>query len=322
VILRLPDAFHEHLERSLVEIPVRRFDLATTLGSGQVFHWQQVAGGFVGLVDRTPVFLRQASPDRIEVSRGAEELAGWYLALDHDLDAIIASFPADDAVLQRAIAFAPDLRLLRQPAWECLGTFITSSLKQVAHISQISHAVRRLAGEAIDFHGMTLHAYPSAEALAMAGEEALHRCGLGYRAVFLAQTAARVATGTIDLSCLTDSQVNDEAALAELLQAPGVGPKIASCVLLFAGQRHGFFPIDVWIERTLRQYYFPRRRKFPPGFLAEFVRRHFGPWRGYAQQFLFHHARNRKPETRNPKPETNSNESCGESKTRTVRNPK
>lgn len=272
-------------------IPVRRFDLAATLGSGQVFHWRPGHGGFVGLIDRTPVFLRQAAAGQLEVTPGAEGVASEYLALDHDLDAIVASFPADDTALARAVAYAPGLRLIRQPAWECLATFITSSLKQVPHISRISHTLRDRYGDPVPLGEHVLWTYPSAEAVARAGEEALRRCGLGYRAGFLAATARLVADGALDLSFLTDAAVSDDDALARLTAAPGVGPKIASCVLLFAGQRLGFFPIDVWIERTLRERYFPRRRKFPPGFLARFARRHFGPYRGYAQQFLFHHAR-------------------------------
>lgn len=275
---------------ALSRLAVRRFDLAATLGSGQVFHWVPQDGGFLGTLDRTPVFLRQPAPDELEVSAGDEPLASRYLALDHDLDAITATFPVD-AALSRAVAFAPGLRLIRQPAWECLATFITSSLKQVPHISQISHTLRRRFGEPVTLGGCTLYTYPTPAALAEAGESELRRCALGYRARHLAATARLVATGELDLSFLTDPDVPDETALARLTRAPGVGPKVASCVLLFAGQRLGFFPIDVWIERTLRETYFPRRRKFPPGFLARFAHRHFGPYRGYAQQFLFHHAR-------------------------------
>lgn len=272
-------------------IAVRSFDLAATLNSGQVFHWVPHQRGFIGLIDRTPVVLRQLEPGCVEVTAGEEMAAAHYLALDHDLHAITATFPADDAALARAVSFAPGLRLIRQPAWECLATFITSSLKQVPHITQISHTLRRRFGQPAAIGDHTLHTYPTAAAVADAGEAELRRCGLGYRAKHLAATARLVATGELDLSFLTDPTVTDDDALTQLTRAPGVGPKVASCVLLFAGQRLGFFPIDVWIERTLRETYFPRRRTFPPGFLSGFARRHFGPYRGYAQQFLFHHAR-------------------------------
>lgn len=275
-----------------VTLPVQRFDLAATLASGQVFHWRAADGGALGLIDTTPVLLRQPTPDRLEIiGDGPAALAAHYLALDHDAEAIVSTFPADDATLAAAVAYAPGLRLIRQPAWECLATFITSSLKQVPHIARLSHTLRERFGKPVDFGGTTLHTYPGPAALATAGEAALRQCGLGYRAAYLAATARLVDSGALDLGFLTDPDVPDDEALRRLTQAPGVGPKVASCVLLFAGQRLGFFPIDVWIERALRERYFPRRRKFPAGFLPRFAHRHFGPYRGYAQQFLFHHAR-------------------------------
>ena len=275
----------------LVRLPVRRFDLAATLGSGQVFHWIATEETSAGLIDQLPVEVRQPAPGWLDVTEGAEAAVARYFALDHDLDAIEATFPSEDAALSAAVRFAPGLRLIRQPAWECLATFITSSLKQVPHISAISHTLRRKYGHPVTFGHHTLHTYPTPEALARAGESGLRACGLGYRATYLAATAERVANGSLDLRFLNDPEVPDEEARARLMTAPGVGPKVAACVLLFAGERLGFFPIDVWIERALRERYFPRRRTFPAGFLARFADRHFGPYRGYAQQFLFHHAR-------------------------------
>ncbi|MFN0130195.1 MAG: DNA-3-methyladenine glycosylase family protein [Verrucomicrobiales bacterium] len=282
-----------------VTLPLRCFDLAATLSSGQVFHWRAVDGGYLGLIDTTPVFLRQPTPDRLEVAgHDTTALAASYLALDHDSEAIVSTFPPNDTTLAAAVAFAPGLRLIRQPAWECLATFITSSLKQVPHIARLSHTLRERFGKPVDFGGGTLHTYPSPAALAAAGEAALRQCGLGYRAAYLAATARLVDSGAMDLGFLTDPDVPDDEAMRRLTQSPGVGPKVASCVLLFAGQRLGFFPIDVWIERALRERYFPRRRKFPTGFLPRFAHRHFGPYRGYAQQFLFHHARTANQKTK------------------------
>ena len=274
-----------------VPIAVRRFDLAATLGSGQVFHWQPYNDGFIGLIDRVPVFLKQDEPSHLLVTPGRESIVAHYLALDHDLEAITATFPQDDLSLARAVAYSPGLRLIRQPAWECLATFITSSLKQVAHISQISHSLRQQFGQPVTWDGPTLHTYPEPAALAAAGTRPLQECRLGYRARYLADTAHMIASGSLNLSFLNDPTVSDHDALVHLQRAPGVGPKVAACVLLFAGERLGFFPIDVWIERTLKELYFKEESHVPTEKLAAFARQHFGPYRGYAQQFLFHYAR-------------------------------
>lgn len=267
------------------------YDLAATLESGQVFHWHREGDAFHGLIGDRPVWVRQPAPDLVEVEAGAEALVSSYLALDHDFTKIRRTLPKGDTHLRRALRYAPGIRILRQPKWECLATFITSSMKQVAHIRQISLTLRERFGATITTReGVTLHAYPTPAALANAGEKALRECALGYRAGFLHQTAQLIASGEFDLEAV--SALPDEEALLRLCELPGVGPKIAQCTLLFAYERLGVFPIDVWIERALRELYFPDAgAKVTSRMLKEFAHDHFGPYRGYAQQWIFHHAR-------------------------------
>lgn len=267
------------------------FNLATTLGSGQVFHWLPAGCGFAGMIGETPVYVEQHG-ETLLVSAGAAELTARYFALDHPLREIQASFPAEDTALRAAAAYCEGLRIIRQPLWECLATFITSSLKQVAHIAQISHTLRRRFGCcAGEMNGVELHAYPTPERLAAAAEAELRACGLGYRAKTLLATARMLAEagGAGALERLRG--VDRATALAALCEYSGVGTKVANCVLLFGYERLEAFPIDVWIERVLRENYFPRRRKVTPQLLEKFCAKHFGAYGGYAQQYLFHHAR-------------------------------
>ncbi|MCE9518946.1 MAG: hypothetical protein K8R87_05205 [Verrucomicrobia bacterium] len=270
---------------------VEDFNLAATLNSGQVFHWHREGEMFFNLVGDQPLIVSQPTPDRLDVHAGGADLARRYLALDHDLNKIRRTLPKGDKPLRQALKFAPGLRILRQPHWECLASFITSSLKQVSHIRQISLTLRSKFGTKIaTIEGVDLFSYPTPEALANAGESALRACGLGYRAKFLQQTAALIADGAFDLNAV--AELEDAAALEKLCELPGVGPKIAQCSLLFAWERLGMFPIDVWIERALRELYFAKARRQPSSkALRDFAWKHFGPYRGYAQQWLFHHAR-------------------------------
>ncbi len=273
-----------------IELPDWPFDLEATLNSGQVFHWSPHEGGFVGTIGEEVIFLAQPARDKILCTAGAAELAKEYLGLRHDFLEISATFPSTDNVLKSAIAYNPGLRIISQPKWECLATFITSSLKQVQHIRQISQKLRQRFGRSVCAPGLPVQfAYPTPEALAQAGESALRECGLGYRAAFLHQAAVALSGGKFKINEI--SGLSDKEAIAELCTLHGVGEKIASCALLFGWGRHGVFPIDVWIERTLRQLYFPERRAVTAREVREFALRHFGPCRGYAQQFLFHWAR-------------------------------
>ena len=267
------------------------FDLSETLDSGQVFHWlpHEYAGipGFAGCIGQSaPIWFGQDELGTIHTLPGRESEAIRYLGLDQDLEAIHRTFPANDEFLEQAIRFSPGLRLVRQPMWECLATFITSSLKQVAHIRAISLTVRERFGTPHSWDGKDFFTYPSPETISEVGEAPLRSCALGYRAKSLHLAGKAIRDGEMDLETLTD--LKSEDAVAELTRLHGVGEKIAHCALLFGGQRWEMFPIDVWIERVLRK---PYRKRVKGAKLQKWAMKHFGPNAGYAQQYLFHFAR-------------------------------
>lgn len=277
--------------RGLAELPAPEFDLALTLNCGQVFHWRRHGAGWLGTIDGTPCYAEQRG-DTLLVPRGLEETAARYFALDHPMEEIRATFP-DDPAMNAAAAACRGLRLVRQPAWECLATFITSAQKSVVHIAQISHMLRERYGRAVDWNGERLFSYPAPGALAALEEKDLRACALGYRAKNLLSTARMIADGEVKLDVV--AKLGDAEASLELQRLAGVGPKVAACSLLFGFERHAAIPIDVWIERILRRTYFARKRRVTPKRLREFSARYFGPHGGYAQQYLFHHARTTQP---------------------------
>jgi N-glycosylase/DNA lyase len=263
------------------EVSAPEFDLRLTLESGQVFHWQRDGEGWRGLIDRTPVRVEQRGAI-LDVTPGAETLVARYFALDHPLAEIYAGFPSDE-FSRAALAANRGLRIIRQPRWECLATFLTSAMKQVSHIRAMSLALRARFGGPVE--GSDIAAYPTPQRLARATEAQLRACGLGFRAPHLRQTAKAVADGRIDLAVLDEMET--ERALEELCKLPGVGRKIANCVLLFACERLDAVPVDVWIARVARAMH----GDAPLPTLETVSRERFGPHAGYVQQYLFHHAR-------------------------------
>ena len=263
------------------------FDLKKTLNCGQVFHWQQCGDGFAGAIGAKGTYLEQREDRLFYAGPTAKEIA-HYLALDHPLAEICGSFPRDPA-MAAANAFCHGLRIIRQPKWECLATFICSSMKQVAHIRQISLGLRKRFGTRTVTGVTEVYAFPNAARLAESSEAELRECGLGYRAKNLLATAKMVANGDANLDAWQN--LADDEMRARLCELPGVGVKVANCVMLFAYERLRAFPVDVWIERVLREQYFPRKRKVSARQLREFCDNYFGEHGGYAQQYLFHHAR-------------------------------
>jgi len=274
---------------ALSQLRAKRFDLAQTLHSGQVFHWHPLGSGYLGLIGNCPVFVQQ-NGGTLYLTQGEESLVQHYFALDHPIEQIHASFPGDEC-LSAALAACVGLRIIRQPLWECLATFITSSMKQVAHIRQISLTLRKEYGQAVfreDFGDFPLYSYPTPESIARLTEDELRQTArLGYRAKTLLATARQVSEGHCDLESIRALPYAE--AHRALCTLPGVGEKVANCVLLFAYERLEAFPVDVWIERALRENYFPSGGTASD--IRKFAASYFGCYGGYAQQVLFHYHR-------------------------------
>lgn len=266
----------------LKELPAPEFGLRSSIESGQIFHAMPEGNGWSILVDRTPVHAEMRG-DKLLVTEGQERLAAHYFALDHPLPEIYRTFPTD-SFSRSALAACRGLRIFRQPRWECLATFITSPMKQVAHIRQISLTLREKYGEPVP--GSPLNAYPKPERLAALTEKELRACGLGFRAKNLLGAARSVVSGALDLEAVAD--LDTISAREALCALSGVGRKVGNCVLLFAYERLDAVPVDVWIARVVRAM---RRRKATPLEMERYSGRRFGAYAGYVQQYLFHYAR-------------------------------
>jgi len=275
-------------------LPVRDYDLAATLDSGQVFRWRQIENSWHGVIGKCFVQLTQGE-NGIH-ARTVTAVTDWnflreFLQTEMNLSAVLKTFP-DDQPMRHAVAACGGLRLLRQDPWECLASFILSSTKQIVQIRQIVALLCEQFGEQLapqpPIFNKLVFTFPSAQKIASLTEQDLRACKMGFRAPSLLAAARQIADGKFDLEKIR--RLDYAAARAEFMKLRGVGGKIADCVLLFAYGFDSAFPVDVWIERALQQLYFPRRRASEKR-LRKFAATHFGPHAGYAQQYLFHYMR-------------------------------
>ncbi|MDO8750187.1 MAG: DNA glycosylase [Dehalococcoidia bacterium] len=267
-------------------------DLQATLESGQAFRWRRDQGWYWGVIGRHSYALYQVEGGllfRTSAPSTAEALAELHalLRLDDDLEAICRDMAADKP-LSEAVARHRGLRLLRQDPWECLASFICSSASNIPRISRNVNSVAEAYGEPVSLEGRRLWRFPGAERVAEAGEKALLGLGLGFRAGYLANTATRVAEGRVDLMALRLAPYSE--AKAVLMELPGVGDKVADCVLVFSLDKLEGFPIDRWVRRALEEWY-GHREKAQYRELLEWAQERWGQRAGYAQQYLFHHLR-------------------------------
>jgi N-glycosylase/DNA lyase len=268
-----------------VALAGRDFSVGDTLGCGQFFRYAPLGQGAYTLVAFGRALRVAQRGDEIYLHPCAAEefTARWhdFFDLGEDYGAIKAGLAAGGGVLAEAIAYGPGLRILRQDPWECLVTFI---LSQNNNIPRVKGIVERMAGRYGTCRG-GVHAFPTPEALAAAGTEGLRQCGAGFRAKYISAAAQAVCQGFLH----TLAQEPTRAVLETL---PGVGPKVADCVLLYAFGQKQVFPVDVWVRRVMREYYFDGGAATPQAVWA-FARETFGAYAGCAQQYLFHYLRNR-----------------------------
>jgi N-glycosylase/DNA lyase len=270
-------------------LPAAGFDLEISMDCGQIFGWVKDDGAYTGIIGGSPVSISQSGK---EVSFIAGPGLGKrqvrrYLGLDEDLDEILASVVRDD-YMRQVVAEAPGLRLLKQDPWPCLCSYILSSNNRVDRIDMLVKEIASRYGTRHEIDGRFVHSLPEPDALAGCGETNMRSCGVGFRAPYLCRAGEMVAGGEVDLKAV-DQMPYDEAR--ELLMTiPGVGGKIADCVLLFAFCKYEAFPVDVWIKRAMQQAYFGSRDT-----KAEEIRRfgqeYFGRYAGYAQEYIYYHIR-------------------------------
>lgn len=275
--------------------PVNNYDLAATLSSGQAFRWKFHDGGWESVLDSRWIRLRQNQNQIIAQTAVLPATWDWlknYLQVEVNLSEIISTFP-DDEPMHAAVAYCRGLRLLRQNPWECLASFILSSTKQIVQIQQIVALLCERFGDslAVPKGHEPAFSFPGFARLAQVSEKDLRDCKMGFRAPYLLGTAKMLVNKEVDLDALHRCSV--EEARSELLKFPGVGRKIADCVLLFAYGFQEAFPVDVWVMKALQQLYFPKR-KVKLKRLQNFSQTHFGPNAGYAQQYLFHYMRTKR----------------------------
>ncbi len=257
--------------------------LAETLDGGQSFRWRQAEDGWTGQWLDHVVQIRSAR-DLLEwrgASESSEAVLRRYLGCDTDWTALTDSLPwRSDAHLAKCIAVFPGLRILRQPFGETLLGFLCSATKQIVQIKQMCALLAERHGPAI---APGQHRLPTWDELAAVPEKDLRACLLGFRARYIHETAKFLAArpGWLDeterLPCIE--------AKIRLLELPGVGEKVADCVLLFGAGLLEAFPVDTWVLKSLARRY--GLDGWKPAQVAHFGRTHFGPLAGLAQQYLF-----------------------------------
>ena len=294
----------------IIKAPI---DLELTQLSGQTSQppWKQVGDSFrqAILVDDKPVIFDVKQADEGldfnfegEISqRKAISRLNYIFDLDFDLDRFY-KYLDNHEELKDMSRFCNGLRLFLAPdPFECIISSICSANNSIKRWTKSVDDIKQNWGNS---HG-NYYTFPQSNVLAKAylDEEDefnssniqdicdcsnnLKSCGVGYRAPYM-RRASELFTLEINLNEIFEMSYDE--AFETVLQVPGVGPKVADCILLYGFNFREAFPSDVWIKRIVSYLYFDGKEISVPK-VREFGMEEFGDMAGYVQLYMFHYAR-------------------------------
>ena len=279
--------------------PEGNFDVGKIFDCGQCFRFDRVENSeheteYSGVAfGRLVSFAQDGDTVYIYNSTAEDYEKIWkrYLGMDIDyaeIDRELLSL-CDSIPFREAVGYGNGIRILSQDPFEAIISFIISQNNNIPRIKQIIERLSLWCGEPVCCpEEMKTHlsgrssvcSFPTAEKLNALGIEGLFEAKTGFRAKYIYDATERILSGDVDVERLGTMSSTSEG-LEYLCKIKGVGPKVASCILLFSCRRYDAFPVDVWIKKAMARY-FPDR-DFSPEF--------FGQYAGIAQQYLFYYER-------------------------------
>ena len=261
-------------------------NVENSINSGQVFLWRKNGNYWYGINGQD--ILKISNSGSI---KSYQNIKTDFFRKKDNIEKIIKSI-SKDSITKKAVKQYAGLRILEQDPFQCLISFITSSNSNIQKIKSSLEKISKKFGVKVKFDNQEFFLFPKPEKLANASINEIKSCGVGYRARFIKEAANRIVLEKINFEYL--KKTNYQNAKDEICLIPGVGNKVADCVLLFSLNKLESFPLDRWMIRILEKYYSDKFQletktitEKQYGILHEKIVNHFGPYAGYSQQFLF-----------------------------------
>ncbi len=283
------------VENGLILEDVKDFDAKHIFECGQCFRWaKQEDGSYTGVACGRVLNVRSDYDKGIVVldnTNMSEFQNVWYdyFDLGRDYGAIKETL-AKDPVLDMAIKYGRGIRILKQEPWEMLISYIISANNRIPMIARSIRLISEMYGKQLQYRGKAYYAFPAPSELGKAGMEEMSAWKVGFRDKYLYQAIGMVNSGVINLGEIAAMDI--DSARKELMSIPGVGPKVADCIMLFSMQKHRAYPIDVWVKRVTEYFFVGRDVKMKE--IQQFAQEKFGELAGFAQEYLFYYAREQK----------------------------
>lgn len=261
---------------------------------GQCFRWNEQKDGSYTGVFRNNVINVKKQAEKIffkGICKGnIKDECKKYFDLDTNYDNIKSRLSNVDDYLKTSIKYGEGIRILNQDLWETLISFIISANNNIPRIKGIIERISKSYGKKIVWNNNEYYTFPTPQELSKASVEDLRKLGLGFRDVRVYKTTKIINENPNKLNELEDEK-DVNRLREELLEFPGVGPKVADCVMLFSTlKRLEVFPIDVWVRRVMNELYIKNEdeTKINKKEIEELAKIKYGNLAGIAQQYLFY----------------------------------
>jgi N-glycosylase/DNA lyase len=267
---------------------IKDFDPIHIFECGQCFRWNKTEDGwYSGIVGNYTTKLMFKDDILFMEGTSTEDFENFwfdYFDLGRDYSKIKDTLKKLDKNMSSAIEFGSGIRILNQPFFETLISFIISANNNIPRIKKSIDALSRKYGD--DIHSS--YTFPSCSELVKATVDEISECSrAGFRCKYIQKTTELYYRNPLNRESFYGMDVNNAREL--LMKYPGVGGKVADCVLLFTGSFQNVFPIDVWVKRVMEELYLGREATIKE--ISEFSAGYFGDLSGIAQQYLFYYAR-------------------------------
>ena len=261
-------------------------DIDNSINSGQVFLWERHGTNWYGIDGQDILKINQNGAIKSILNSKTN-----FFRKNDNIQEIIKSISKDKTV-KKAVKKYEGLRIFKQEPFQCMISFIISSNSNIQKIKNSLEKITKKFGKKITIENKDFFLFPEPEKIAKASIDEIKACGVGYRAPFIKEAAKMVVSKKINFEYL--EKCDYQEAKKNICLVPGIGNKVADCIMLFSLNKLEAFPLDTWIIKILEKYYsneFKIETKTITEkqyqVLHEKIVNYFGPYCGYAQQFLF-----------------------------------
>lgn len=272
---------------------VKSFEPQHIFECGQCFRWNKGEDGSYTGVFKGNVLNVKKDGNNIQFKGicedNIEQVVKDYFDFSTDYEEIKDKLSNIDDYLKESIEFGSGIRILNQDLWETIISFIISANNNIPRIKGIIERISKQYGKKIEWNNKEYYTFPTPEELSKATVEDLRKLGLGFRDKRVFETTQLICSNEVNLQELILEK--DTVVLREkLLTLPGVGPKVADCILLFGLKRFEVFPIDVWVRRVMNDLYIKNEdeNKVNKKEIEDLAIKKYANLAGLAQQYLFY----------------------------------